>query len=133
MDKCKELFQNTLIRTQYILIAFSVHFPETLVISSTGQASKAVPECLGRSLKIQKYIRRFDQFLGFPRCLECSSTDGQFGSRMRGRSSSSTPPQGTLYMLRLCDQTCTYQTIILHKAHYICLDYLDKLASTKLS
>ena len=52
MDKCKELFQNTLIRTQYILIAFSVHFPETLVISSTGQASEAVPTCLGRSLLV---------------------------------------------------------------------------------
>ena len=33
-----------------------------------------------------------------------------------GRSSSSTPRQGTLYMLRLCGQTYTYQTVMLHKA-----------------
>ena len=31
---------------------FSVHFPETLVISSTGQAAEAVPTCLGRSLLV---------------------------------------------------------------------------------
>ena len=55
----KELFEKFRIPSIYTLnithqSQFSVYFPETLVIFSTGQASKAVPECLGRSLKIQK-------------------------------------------------------------------------------
>ena len=50
---------------------FSVHFPETLVISSTGQASEAVPICLGRSLLVT-FVTCFTDFKFNPKtCVHC--------------------------------------------------------------
>ena len=44
----------------YKFIVFnSVHYPETLIMSSPGKAMQAVPRCLGRSMQLMTDIKRF--------------------------------------------------------------------------